>query len=257
MTSKQWFLTSLFSLAFLFPQGNFQRSSSEVQALQAQEKPSEWDGLDKSSGSDSAGNKDEELSFESALRLNVLANVYRSQGLYSYAEAIVNDLLEMRQRTLGPDHPEIATHLNNLAYLYGEQGKYSEAEPLYLRALAIMETARGADHPDVGAGLNNLAGIYRSQGKYLRAEELYHQSLTIWENALGPNHPDVAIALANLGGLYGIQGKYEQAEPLIRRALQISEENLGELSPERHRHGEQPRVGLRQKGEISRGRSLI
>ena len=136
-------------LVGLFPQGNLQRLSLDFQILQAEEISLENAQLDKSLRSDSIGSAAEELSFESALKLNALADLYRSRGLYSYADAIVNDLLEMRQRTLGSDHPEIATHLNNLAYLRGEQGKYAEAESLYLRALAIMERTRGADHPDV------------------------------------------------------------------------------------------------------------
>ena len=45
------------------------------------------------------------------------------------------------EKTLGPEHPGVATALNNLAALYLAQGKYAEAEPLYQRALAIWEKA--------------------------------------------------------------------------------------------------------------------
>ncbi|HEY1939568.1 MAG TPA: tetratricopeptide repeat protein [Candidatus Angelobacter sp.] len=63
---------------------------------------------------------------------------------------------EIRDKALGPEHPDTATCLNNLAVLYHEQGKYYEAEPLFRRALAIWEEARGPDHPNTVQVRNNL-----------------------------------------------------------------------------------------------------
>jgi tetratricopeptide (TPR) repeat protein len=56
--------------------------------------------------------------------------------------------LEILERQLGADHPDVANSLNNLAELYRAQGKYSEAEPLYVRAIQILEKALGSDHPN-------------------------------------------------------------------------------------------------------------
>ena len=66
------------------------------------------------------------------------------------------------EKTLGSDHPNVATSLNYLARLYNRQGHYAQAEPLHKRALAIREKALGPDHPDVASSLNNLAELYRS-----------------------------------------------------------------------------------------------
>ena len=57
--------------------------------------------------------------------------------------------LAIREKALGPDHPDVAQSLNNLAVLYRDQGRYADAEPLYKRSLAINEKALGPDHPDV------------------------------------------------------------------------------------------------------------
>ena len=38
--------------------------------------------------------------------------------------------LAIREKTLGPEHPHVATSLNNLAALYRAQGRYAEAEPV-------------------------------------------------------------------------------------------------------------------------------
>ncbi len=55
------------------------------------------------------------------------------------AISMAEQLLALREKTLGPDHPDVAQSLNNLAFLYEDQGRYAEAEPLYKRALAIDE----------------------------------------------------------------------------------------------------------------------
>ena len=104
--------------------------------------------------------------------LNNLAGLYDDQGRYADAEPLYKRSLAIREKALGPDHPDVATSLNNLAALYDDQGRYADAEPLYKRSLAIREKALGPDHPDVATSLNNLAALYTSQGRYADAEPL-------------------------------------------------------------------------------------
>ena len=80
--------------------------------------------------------------------------------------------MAVKEKALGPDHPEVALLLNNLALLYQVQGRYADAVPLYKRALAIREKALGPDHPDVAGSLNNLAELYRAEGRNAEAERL-------------------------------------------------------------------------------------
>jgi tetratricopeptide (TPR) repeat protein len=156
-----------------------------------------------------------------ALSLHGLAILYRSQGRYSEAEPLCLRSLEIRERQLGGDHPDIAESLNNLALLYYSQREYSKVEPLYLRSLEIREKKLGVDHPDVAESLNNLAALYRAQGKYREAEPLYLRSLKIKEQKLGADHPSVAASLKGLAELYRAQKKYSEAEPLYQRSIRI------------------------------------
>ncbi|MDA2934328.1 tetratricopeptide repeat protein, partial [Acidobacteria bacterium AH-259-D05] len=153
-------------------------------------------------------------------------------GKYAQAEPLYQRALAIREKALGPEHPQVSDSLNDLAILYWDQGKYAQAEPLHQRARAIWEKALGPEHPDVARSLNNLAGLYRDQGKYAQAEPLYQRARAIWEKALGPEHPDVADSLNNLAILYWEQGKYAQAEPLAQRALAIREKALGLEHPD-------------------------
>ena len=99
---------------------------------------------------------------EQALRLNQKAIQLYNQGRYAEAEPLYKRSLAIREKALGPDHPDVAQSLNNLAVLYVDQGRYADAEPLYKRSLAIREKALGPDHPDVAIALNNLARLYYS-----------------------------------------------------------------------------------------------
>jgi len=155
-----------------------------------------------------------------------LATVLNSRGLElraqkqpSLAEAAFVRALELREKSLGPDHQLVATSLNNLAALHREQKNYAAAEPLYLRALAIREKAMGADHPDVAVTLNNLAALYDAQDQYEKAEDYYRRALAIREKSLGPAHLDVASTQTSLAELYMTQRKFEKAEPLLLAAF--------------------------------------
>ena len=60
-----------------------------------------------------------------------LAKLYQVQGRYVEAEPLYKRALTIAEKTLGPDHPLVATGINNLASLYDIQGRYAEAESLY------------------------------------------------------------------------------------------------------------------------------
>jgi tetratricopeptide (TPR) repeat protein len=163
--------------------------------------------------------------------LNQLALLYDSQGRYTQAKPLYERALAIREKILGPDHPDVAEGLNNLAALYYLQGQYAQAEPLYQRSLAIWEEALGVNHVNVALSLNNLAELYRNRHKYAQAKPLHERALGIWEKAFSANHPNVASSLNNLADLYRIQGQYAQAEPFYQRSLAIWEEALGPNHP--------------------------
>jgi len=129
--------------------------------------------------------------------------------------------LAIRERVLGPDHPDTSHSLNNLAALYDNQGKYEQAEPLYQRALAIRERVLGAEHPDTALSLYWLAFIYSRKGEYEQSEKFYVRTLKIYEKALPPDHPYIAGALENYASLLRKMNRTTEAEPLEERARVI------------------------------------
>jgi len=134
----------------------------------------------------------------------------------SFAEA-----LRILERTLGADHPDLATALNNLALLYYSQGDYEAAEPLYERALAIDEKVLGAEHPGVATDLNNLALLYKKQGNFEAAEPLLRRALAIKEKVFDPGHASLVMGLKNYASLLRVLDRVEEAETLESRAATL------------------------------------
>ena len=100
-------------------------------------------------------------------------------GKYKEAEPLYKRALEIREKALGPDHPDTATCLNNLALLYRDQGKYEKAEPLYKRALEILKKALGKNHPNYAIFLQNYALLLRETDRKAEAEKLEAQASEI------------------------------------------------------------------------------
>jgi CHAT domain-containing protein/Flp pilus assembly protein TadD len=164
---------------------------------------------------------------EEATALSIQAGTLYRQGRAAEAIALAEQVLVIREKKLGPDHPDTAKSVNNLAVFYDTIGDYAKAELLYLRALAIQERILGLEHPDTLISLNNLAVLYNTTGTYAKAEQLLLRALAIQERILGPEHPDTATSLNNLASGYYFSGAYTKAEPLLLRALAIAEKALG------------------------------
>ena len=164
--------------------------------------------------------------------LNAEAVSLYQSGDYAGAEPLYRRGLDIRERALGPDHPDTAASLNNLALLLKAKGNYAEAEPLYRRALGINEKKIGPDNLGTATSLNNLGGLLEDKGDYTGAEPLYRRALSIAEKELGADHPGTAVYLNNLAKLMSQRSDYVHAEPLYRRALKIREKALGPDHPD-------------------------
>jgi tetratricopeptide (TPR) repeat protein len=126
--------------------------------------------------------------------------------------------LEIYEKQLGPNHPDVASVLNNLAVFYTNERRYTEAEKIHLRALGIREKLHPAAHPDIAQSKCNLAVVYHSRGDYARAAELYSASLKSWEDSTERPPQDYEIVASNYADLLRSLGKARKAHQLEVRA---------------------------------------
>jgi len=134
--------------------------------------------------------------------------------------------LDVQEKAVGPEHPDVAYTLNNLTNMLRSGGDIAGALPLQERAVAILEKTRPR-HPSLANGLSLLAMLRESMGEHVEARRLHERALAIQEETLGPGHLVVANSLSLLAAVLQAQGDYAGARPPFERALAIQEETLG------------------------------
>jgi len=91
-----------------------------------------------------------------AAAVNLAASLGR-QGKYDEAEKMQREVLAVKQRMLGAEHPDTLMTANNLAASLTRQEKYDDAEKMMREVLAVKQRVLGADRPDTLSTAGNLA----------------------------------------------------------------------------------------------------
>mmetsp|Transcript_9324 Transcript_9324/g.28233 ORF Transcript_9324/g.28233 Transcript_9324/m.28233 type:complete len:663 (-) Transcript_9324:474-2462(-) len=133
-----------------------------------------------------------------ATDLEDLARKYRQGGEAELAVPLYTSALKIIEKSLGEDHPQVASNLVNLGNAYCDQQLHAEAVPVYLRAMQIDQEALGEDHPEVAMDMSNLAIAYRALGRGDIARPLFERAHGIMLHALGPDHPKTQAVHRNL-----------------------------------------------------------
>lgn len=154
------------------------------------------------------------------------------------AERLLRGALEINEKKLGKDHPQVADVLSDLANVLQATRQMPEAESRYRRAIEISEARLGEHDPIVATKINDLAELLRLNWRMDEAEPLYRRALEINEASFGSKDRKVAMVLNNLGLLMQdiarmqeaeeYTARIQEAEEYFRRALRIDEEMLGQ-----------------------------
>ena len=163
--------------------------------------------------------------------LDRMASVRRSQGRFLEAEALAKQALELRKKTRGEGHPEVASMYTNLGHTYQSTGKYREAENCYLAALRIREDAIERSTPLIADSHRRLAQLYYDDGQYALADEHFRSAINMMKDALGERHSWVASCLRSLSAMCTTWGRPEESLGALNDALSIYSQFLGEQHP--------------------------
>lgn len=162
-----------------------------------------------------------------ALLLEICLEGYWFQVGVPFAEAVV----EIREHTLGSEHPDTLVSLNNLANILSYKGDLAGAEPIYRRVLEAMDSTLGPEHPATLGCLNRYANLLKAKGDISGAEPIYRRVLEARERTLGAEHPSTLGSLNSFANLLSAKGYLSEAEPIYRRALEAMERTLGSEHP--------------------------
>jgi eukaryotic-like serine/threonine-protein kinase len=91
---------------------------------------------------------------------------------FERAESVLSDVLEMRRKVIGPNHPTNFSILGWLADCWQARGKYEEAELAYRDAIAGYEAAKLSDSPLIARTQTRLGNCLVRLGRFSQAEEV-------------------------------------------------------------------------------------
>lgn len=66
-------------------------------------------------------------------------------------------VLEIRKRVLGEEHPDTLENMDNLTSIFRDLGRLQEAKTLEVQVLQTRKAKLGEDHPDTLESMADLA----------------------------------------------------------------------------------------------------
>ena len=153
-------------------------------------------------------------------------------GDWNNAKQLGVQVLDMRKKLLGAEHPDTLKGMGTLAKEYRNLGKLNEAEQLEVQVLDMRKKLLGAEHPDTLWTMGNLAATYWNQGRLNEAEQLGVQVLDMRKKLLGAEHPDTLRTMDSVAITYSNLGKWNEAEHLEVQVLDMRKKLLGTEHPD-------------------------
>jgi eukaryotic-like serine/threonine-protein kinase len=164
--------------------------------------------------------------------MQVMGDVYINLGLYSRASVLGQQSLEIRQRILGPEHPDTLKSMNDLAQALGDDGHYPEATKMLREENDIERRVLGPENPQTLHSMNDLALAMWRDANPVEAEKLSRETLDIRRRVLGLEHRDTLKSMNTLALCLHDLGRDAEAEKLYRETLDIRRRVLGPEHPD-------------------------
>jgi eukaryotic-like serine/threonine-protein kinase len=155
---------------------------------------------------------------EASIR-NALGETYYYQGATDLAIRQYELALALRNRVLGPDHPNSIETTNSLALAYLDTGRLAQSILLLEDALKRCKAKLAPDDPLVMITMGNLGHAYHEAGRLADAIPLNEATLKRLEAKLGPDHMHTLTARNNLANDYRSAGRLADALPLFDQTL--------------------------------------
>jgi tetratricopeptide (TPR) repeat protein len=151
-------------------------------------------------------------------------------GRIPEAREQLTSALQLRQQSLGAQHPQTALVESELAQSYLQEDNLPDARRFLEGALSVLTPSLGDSNLHTLNATLKLGEVELGEGKLDAAQPLFERALSGFEAQLGPANPELALPLLDLGKLALARAKVDQgaprdAVPLLERALTLLEPN--------------------------------
>ena len=158
--------------------------------------------------------------------LNNLHGVLKARGDLEAAEMVARQVLAMRRRLLGDQHPDTVQSIDNLAVTLAVRKDYRAAEPLTREAVAGYENLVGPNHPDLAIALKNRSVVLSALGDHAGAEACLDRAWRIRRVSLAPDDARTFNTARLLAEAQMALRNFERAEETLEHARDDAEAAL-------------------------------
>ncbi len=123
-----------------------------------------------------------------------LGRIYFQEKNYLESERFLLRALEIQERQLGAEHPDLEENYLILHSVYQALARPENDERILRHLLALLCNQLGENHPRVGKTLLELAHVYSFLGALEEAEPVYERALGILRPVL--KGPDAQVQAA-------------------------------------------------------------
>ena len=164
--------------------------------------------------------------------LGNLARALTAASRDDSARVVLEESLELRRRSLGPNHPKVASAIVSISQVDYREGKLPAYRQRVEEAVAVSSRAP--------APVDSLpvSKVYQALGQSQLVFEEYEKAAASFEFVLGletrlrgPDHPELAPILNNLGAACMRTGDFARSRACLERSVVLQERNHGPDHP--------------------------
>ncbi len=162
--------------------------------------------------------------------MSVMGGVYRRLSLYSEAEALTREALDLLKQHAGPNSAETAAAQRSLARILTDRRDCTAARQI-LRGVAVLEERRDPGGSGLADTLHELGRAESRCDLHDAAEQTLKKALELRRALFGAGSAEALDTLHLLGELFNARGRYDQAMEHFEIAYEGRRHLLGEDHP--------------------------
>jgi hypothetical protein len=156
-----------------------------------------------------------------------IADYLGYSGSYPIARDSMEKVVEARERTYGPEHPDTLTARTSLAHWTAQAGEAAAARDQLTGLLPVAVRVLGVEHPDTVFIRRELAWWTGEAGDPAAARDQWAALVPVCERVLGPEHPDTLSVLQGLAASTGRAGDAAAARDQSAALVPVCKRVLG------------------------------
>jgi hypothetical protein len=156
-----------------------------------------------------------------------IADYLGFSGSYSAARASMERVLEAREHTYGPEHPDTLKARGGLAHWAAQAGDPAAARDQLAGLVPVAERVLGPERPDTLWFRRELAWWTGEAGDAAAARDQYAALVPVCERVLGPEHSETLTVRQGLAAFTGRAGDAAAARDQSAALVPVYERVLG------------------------------